>query len=235
MFNIKAFFSNISIVSHLIPLLLFFVFYARNKKKDVRVIFCYCLYTFINELFVTDQVGFEVKDDVTYTLLSAFTIVEYVLFSYTIYLNLKTPIFRRLIMWLSLPFLIVTIILFLNKGTKTSIDSIAITIEYILLITYSLFWFFEELNQASTRFIYSTYQFWIVMAILLYPAGTFFFFMQSDTFSDDEWDRWLMINYIFTIIKNGCFAVAMAIQKKISDDNFHNPYDELFEKPLTPL
>ena len=125
---------------------------------------------------------------------------------------------------------------FFNPAVKDNIDSISITVEYILLIVYSLFWFFEQLNEPNTTFIYSTHTFWIVVGILIYSTGTFFFFAQSNNFTNDEWERWLPINHIFTIVKNLAFTVAIAIDKKpSSNQDFDNPYDELFEKPITPL
>jgi hypothetical protein len=61
--------------------------------------------------------------------------------------------------------------------------------------------------------------------------------MQSSNLSDEEWNKWLPLNYIFTIIKNMFFTVAVSIRKNPPSDNSmdNHPYDELFEKPITPL
>lgn len=236
MFSIKALFVNINIVSHLLPLFLFFIFFARNKRKDIRVIFFYCIYTFINELFVTNLLNIEINASVRFTLLSLFTVVEYSLFTYAIFLNIKKSLYKRIIIAISPIFFMFAIFQFFNPEVKNNIDSISITIEYILLIIYSLFYFFEELNEPNTTFIYSSHSFWIVVGILIYSTGTFFFFMQSNNLSDEEWYRWSVINDIFTIIKNLFFSIAIVIRKNISSENsFKSPYDEFFEKPITPL
>ena len=230
MFTIKAFFLNISVASHLLPLLLFFIFYSRNKTNDVRVIFFYCVYSFINDLLIT-----QLDREFRFTFLSIFTIVEYSLFSLAIYLNLKKTLFKKIILWASPPFVVFTIFQFFSSGGQSDIDSISITVEYILLIIYCLFFFFEELNEPNTTFIYSSHRFWIVVGILIYSTGTFFLFMQSNNLNDEEWNRWLIINYIFTIIKNVFFGIAILIKPSPPDNSFKPPYDELFDKPITPL
>jgi hypothetical protein len=60
--------------------------------------------------------------------------------------------------------------------------------------------------------------------------------MQASDFTDEQWNKWSLINYIFMLIKNIFFGVAILIRKNVPDDrSFHNPYDEIFEKPVTPL
>ena len=195
------------------------------------MIFFYCLYAFVNDILIT-----QLDKGIIFPFLSFFTIVEYCLFSLAIFLNLKKSSFRKLILFVSPAFLIFTIVQYLTSGAKNDIDNISITVEYILLIIYCLFFFFEELNEPNTTFIYSSYRFWIITGILLYSTGTFFLFMQSSNLSDSQWDRWLIINYVFTTIKNLLFCVAIAIKTSPPPDNgFRPPYDELFDKPLTPL
>ena len=237
MFSIKAFLLNISVGSHLIPLLLFLFFIKRNREKDIRVIFWYCVYSFINDLLVTDAFNINIGNDSTFLFLSIFTIVEYVLFSIAIYLNLKKGLFKRIILWFSPFFIIFCLFLFFNRGGKNDIDSISITVEYILIIAYCLFFFFEELNEPNTTFIYASYKFWIIVGILIYSTGTFFFFMNSSDLTDEQWDKWSAINYVGTIIKNAFFSVAMVLKKaKPPESNppFDNKFDG-FEKPITPL
>jgi len=99
-----------------------------------------------------------------------------------------------------------------------------------------LFYFFEELNEPKSTFIYSSHKFWIILGILIYFTGTFFFFMQSNDLSDEQWSKWGIINYVFTLIKNLLFSIAIIIKKNTQPDIlFKNPYDELFEKRITPL
>lgn len=237
MFNIQAFLLNSSIGSHLIPLFLFFLLIKRNRAKDVRVIFWYCAYTFINDLLVINAFNLQTKGNTTFILLSVFTIVEYLLFAFVIYLNLKTLVFKRIIIIVSPLFLLLCIYLLLNPGNKADIDSVSITVEYILIIAFSLFFFFEELNEPNTTFIYASYTFWLIVGILIYSTGTFFFFMQSSDLTNEQWQKWAVINYVFTIIKNAFFSVAMIINKSgpPPEGNSRIKSRDRFEKPITPF
>ena len=77
----------------------------------------------------------------------------------------------------------------------------------------------------------------MILGILIYSTGTFFFFMQSSELTDEQWDQWSPINYVFTLVKNILFGVAIIIRKdNVPPSNpFKPPYDELFDKPITPL
>lgn len=169
-------------------------------------------------------------------LLSIFTLIEYLLFSTTLYIILKKKLFKKFILLASPFFLAVCAYQFYLIIPSSKIDSISITVEYIFIIAFCLLYFFEELNEPKTTFIYSSYKFWIVLGIFIYSTGTFFFFMQSSNLSEEQWEKWSFINYVFTLIKNMFFGIAIVIKKNVlPNDSSKPPYDELFEKPITPL
>jgi membrane-bound ClpP family serine protease len=124
--------------------------------------------------------------------------------------------------------------MFFNKSSN-HIDSIPITVEYILIIIFCLLFFFEEINEPNVNFIYSTYSFWIIIGILIYSTGTFFLFMQSENLSDEEWDRWRIINFVFTLVKNIFFSIAILMKKEESQNSLEKPYEDVIEKPLESL
>ena len=205
---------------------------------EIRVIIFYCLYSLINDYLITSfSASEEEANNSVFILLSLFTVVEYVLFSVAIFLMLKNKVFKRIILFASPVFFVFVGYQFYLNFHNSPIDSISITVEYLFLIAFCLFYFFEEINVPNATFIYSSYKFWLIVGILIYSTGTFFLFMNSNDLSDDEWDRWAVINYVFTILKNAFFGVAIAINKPDSGES-NGPYqhfDDRFEKPITPL
>jgi len=224
---------NIALVSHLLPLFLFFLFFRRNNERDIRVILFYCLYSFVNDIVITHLNTTE-QYTLTFILLSAFTLIEYALFSYVLYINIKKAIFRKLILIIS-PFFIVFSIFQFLRSAGNGIDSISITVEYILLIIYCLFYFFDELIEPNATFIYATYKFWILVAILIYSTGTFFLFLQSSDLTPEEWNKWSIINHLCTIAKTAFFSVAVIMRKEPQENHFFDvDADHLFENHYKP-
>ena len=193
----------------------------------------YCLYAFINDYLIVKFTSDDIKDNAVFVLLSLFTIIEYSLFAFIIYLNLAKKLAKKIILFLSPLFILFAIFQFLNSQNK-SIDAISITIEYILIIVFCIFYFFEEINQPNATFIYASYNFWIITGIFIYSTGTFFLFMQSDNLTTAEWEQWSIINYIFTILKNLFFGIALVMKKDSSKHSKSNkpPFDELFDPPI---
>ncbi|HVK49217.1 MAG TPA: hypothetical protein VM488_15260 [Pseudobacter sp.] len=222
----------------MLPLLLFFFFFKRNRRTDIRVILFYCGYAFLNDNTITKLYASEKNDYLILILLSLFTVIEYLLFSAFVYLNLPKGLLRKLILIVSPCFLAYTFFEFV-RTQDSSIDSPAITIENILLIIFCMFYFFKEISQPKSVFIYSSYAFWVIVSILIYSTGTFFYFAYSDNLSDDEWRKWSIINHIFTVIKNILFGIAVFMPKKVNNtlQSQEKQYpDQLFDPPpLNPL
>lgn len=193
----------------------------------------YCLYSFLNDIIIT-QLNNNEQHQSVFILLSAFTLIEYALFTYVLFINIKKNIFRKLILIIS-PFFIVFSVFQFLKSIGNNIDSISITVEYILLIIYCLFYFFDELMEPNATFIYATYKFWILVGILIYSTGTFFLFLQSDDLTPEEWNKWSIINHLCTIVKALFFSIAVVMKKEPQENHFFDvEADRLFESHYKP-
>jgi hypothetical protein len=187
----------------------------------------YCFYSFCNDLIINKLTvaNSSLSIYLSSALFNLFTLIEYLLFSLVIYWTLSKKVFKQIILLISPVFSLLLIVGFFFFKKYYS-DSIFIIIEYILIILFTLFYFFEEINQPNTTFIYSSYKFWVIVGILTYSTGTFFFFMYLERLSNEDWDRWSIINYIFIWIKNTAFTIAIIMPKKT------NKFDD-FEKPFS--
>lgn len=81
----------------------------------------------------------------------------------------------------------------------------------ILIILFALAFFYFQLNKPDIPFIYSSPTFWIVTAILLYKAGTFFLFLYANTLDQSEKVNFFLINSAFYDLQNFLFAIAFFI------------------------
>jgi len=96
---------------------------------------------------------------------------------------------------------------------QEAFDSLNTTIESILIISFCIFFLFEELNNVEVVFIYQKANFWFVFGMLVYLAGNFFLFIQADEFSKEIRDGFWSINLFSNILKNCLFAIAFFLPK----------------------
>jgi hypothetical protein len=141
-----------------------------------------------------------------------FTVLEFLSFSYFIYLNLKLPFLRRLILWTSATFILLPIIFYLTKG-NLNFQSLIFSIENIIIIPFCVLYFYEQINKPDTFFIYLSKSFWIILGIIIYMTGTLFVFIYIDSLPPKEGEKYWIINLVFNSIKNILFAIGIYINK----------------------
>lgn len=153
-------------------------------------------------------------------LFAFFTVIEYLLLAYYLYISLNNKIFKRVLISSSIIFLASAFItlysnLFLNKGQPT-FDSIPVAISALILIIFCILYLFEKIQNPEIDFIYSKPSFWIVVGIMIYFSGTFFLFLQYANLSDQEQENFWIINLICIILKNTLFSISFTL----SNNNF---------------
>jgi len=80
-----------------------------------------------------------------------------------------------------------------------------------------LYYFYDELKQATTDLIYTTKNFWIIIAFLIFSSGTFFLYIYAENMvlHDNSFRmQYVIINSSFIILKNILFSIAMIIKPK---------------------
>lgn len=159
-----------------------FFLFVKRLVKDKSIIFL-SIYVFIELLlnFLHGKIDNQLLD----YFWATFTPIEYLVFTYFLLSNISYRGFKKIIIFSSIFFVVFTI--FYNiYADLHKIDSTPIGIESILIFIYSFFYFYEQMKDTSTLFIYNKYHFWIVIGYLIYLSGSFLF-----SFSQTSW----MMNY----------------------------------------
>ncbi len=184
----------------------------------------YSVYTFANDnALVFLQTKLSQNTQLKYLLgynrilLYSFTIIEYLFFSSFFYFILEKKGFRKIIIAL---FTLFCVYFILSKAPK-QFDSIQTSIEGTLIIIYSIFYFYEQMNKEEATFIYQNFTFWLVVGILIYLVGNLFLFTYAATLPNAVRDKYWIINYVCNITKNVLFAYAIYSQAR-----------QYFEKPI---
>ncbi len=214
--------NSISYFSGVLPILAFILFYKRNKVGGYWVIFLYSILSFLTD---TGYWNPWIKAHSFY-LFSGFTIVEYSLFAYFLYLSLLERKFKILLVICSALFYLIALFTIVAKN-RESFDSLSASLEASLLILYSILYLYEQIKDPAILFVYQSKKFWIVIAFLLYLSSTLFLFIYATTFSSQQHKSYWGINNIFDIIKNLLFVVSFGMKKnKQPEQSLENFYSE---------
>jgi hypothetical protein len=201
----------LSSYSSFLPLVVLLFFNREKMTTPLKVILFYTILSFTNDALL--RMMYDKNNDFLVEIsLRVFTVFEYLLFATFLYLVIKSSLFKKLIIGLSLVFLIVTFYNY-NKSPNSSFDSVPVSIESILLIIYCLYYFFERMNEPQVTFIYSAYHFWVVIGILIYLSASFFLFMQADNLSQTDKKSFWIIAVLSNSLKNIFFTIAFVIKK----------------------
>ena len=91
------------------------------------------------------------------------------------------------------------------------LDSFPIGVESILVLVYSSYFFYEQINNPKQLFIYNEYSFWIATGIMIYLSGTFFIYIFANQIPKNEVALYWSFTYIFLAIMNILFSVGILI------------------------
>jgi len=107
-------------------------------------------------------------------------------------------------------------------------DSFASGIEAIIVLMLCMAYLFSQVKGNNSLVIYSTFNFWTVIAFFIYFSGTFFLYLMTDKMrvSVSFQKMYFIINISFNILKNLLLSVAMTMklngvvkeQKKVIPD-----------------
>lgn len=147
-------------------------------------------------------------------LLYSFTILEYSFVCYFIYLAIPKNFIKKItpFLWIGFVLLAVADILYFNKGYK--FDSFTIGIESIIIFLLCIYYLFSQIKGSNSLLIYSTFNFWVVIAFLIYFSGTFFLYLLTNRMvSNPSFQKlYFIINISFNILKNILLSVAMTMK-----------------------
>ena len=200
--------SSISLFSGILPIIAFIVFNKRNTIGGYWVIFFYSILSVFTDISYRSHWIQEHK----FYFLAGFTIAEYSLFAYFLFVSLVEKKFKTLLIICSVLFYTIALFTIVAKN-RESFDSLSASLEASLLILFSILYLYEQITDPAVLFVYHSKKFWIVIAFLLYFSSTLFLFIYAVTLTSQQHTNYWGINNIFDIIKNLLFVVSFAMKK----------------------
>lgn len=190
----------------------YLLFKRKSKQKSLRVILFYILYCIFNEAssFYLQNIH---SQNVIY-LFAIFTLVEYSFFCYFIYSVLPKNYLKKGVPVFWIGYLIFAFIDYFYFSKGQEFDSFAIGVESIIIILLCIGYLFIQLRRSTTLLVNSTFDFWVIIAFLIYFAGTFFLYIMTESMRESIsfQIQYTIINISFNILKNILLCVAMTMK-----------------------
>ena len=197
------------IYSYLLFPILFFLKLNKFKGQSTFTVICIYSFIFFSSVQWQDWILDSVLKKKVYYALYTFLeyVLEYVFFALIIYLNIRNKKYKRIIIILSFGFIAFQLFYFFTTVTKRSLDTIPVGIESILTLTFSFYFFYEQLKESVTP-IYDHYFFWIAIGMLIYLCGSFFMYILGNDIPRKQLEEFWFITYIFDTVKNFFFVTS---------------------------
>ncbi|HVG11422.1 MAG TPA: hypothetical protein VM843_00400 [Flavisolibacter sp.] len=208
--SIEDLFVYLASGSDVLFLLFFIILFRKIKSNGLIALGVNCACALVLNYFIEFS---EINDPLFYLI---FTFLEYAFFSYFLYINIYNLKFKRFILVSSVLFTVFMIFYFAFANPK-SLDSIPVGIETILVLIFSFFYLFEELNRSSPDVIYKKYQFPVVTGIMIYLAGSFFIYVYASQVSHDTIAQYWFLTNAFYVLKNLLFILSLFMSVKRSN------------------
>ncbi len=102
-----------------------------------------------------------------------------------------------------------------------------ISIEHIIILIFTLYFFFEVLQELVVEPIYSKAIFWILVAFLINSAGNFFLFIYlKNSFNDANFQKQYTIIYTtITVFKNLLLSISIIIKDSPKNESDNLLFD----------
>ena len=170
-----------------------------------------------------------------YIVTRFYNVVEYSLLAYLFFLYIKNKVIRKILIYSIVPFAIFALYDYLTAN-KPALPFLPLIFEYLILLIFIIYFFFEVLQETVVEPIYHKSIFWISVAFILNFSGNFFLLLSSVNSFDNEAFRntFTIIYSSVTILKNVllCISVYIKENKNESDSFTHITIDPEFDKYL---
>jgi len=213
-------FEKLDTCFNLLPIAFFLFFWKKSKSENS--IWCITVYSFLYF-----AVGLLLWTWKKVPLLYDFcTFFEFWCFTAFFHSQLQNVFSKKLLRLNVLSFTLLYILFLVYTKNTPSVDkntikfdSIAIGVEMLLLLPFCFYYLYERTNDTTTLFIYNIYQFWIVLGIVLYLAGTFFIYIFATSLSLHELEKYWVVTNLFSILRSCLFSLAIFYYAKPPKNN----------------
>lgn len=190
-----------------------FYFVTKKRSKTQFILILYLLYSLFTDYLINPIIKLSFHE---YTLgLRLFTTLEFFAITYYFSKIIRLEHSRIIFIVLNALFLILSVQdFFINRDFV--FDSIPTALSAVILTINSIIFFYTQIKQNNSLFLYDLPEFWNVVGILLYSSGTLFLFLFSQKYFNNTDFKILFNTFLsfFSIIRSILWATAIYTNQK---------------------
>lgn len=138
------------------------------------------------------------------------TLFEFIFFAAFIRTGIRNTTCKKVLTFSTIAF-IFFLLIYTPNAKFVRIDSIPIGVETILILLFSFYYLFEQVNSETIEPLFNNYRFWILLGMLIYLAGSFFIYIFTSQLPYEQvMVYWRFID-VFLIIKNLFFLTGILV------------------------
>jgi hypothetical protein len=195
-----------STASGVLPVIAALVNYGQ-LDKTLKIAALFFLIAFLVDLLAALTTQLQVTNNMP--LIHLFTVISILFFTAIYYNAFIRPLLKKVILILSAFALLIVIFNLVFIEGIWQYPSISITVLSVLLIFFSLAYFYQLLNRQEFIHIEKLGIFWVNAGVLFYFAINIFLFMLYKQFSDEDKKDIYMIHNTTNIIANVIYTVGL--------------------------
>jgi hypothetical protein len=176
----------IASIAVVIPIIVGITTVKKSRDNTFLIVLIYCLIYAIFEMVAWYYVKHHLQN---HFLLNTTSYIDIGCWGTYFYLILEKPYNKKIVIFLSISTTLLTLWSHLGTGRDYNrLDSFALSIGSLSLISMSLLFFYQLLNNLNIKNIFTYPHFWINVGVLLYFSGSFFTFTFAEyiAFSKDS-------------------------------------------------
>lgn len=187
------------------PVIFYLFFQKKNKDKSLRVIFFLLIPLLLIDLYGAYSIAENQSNAVFFNIYSLIETLGVLAFYYHVLVNKSV---KKILLILIAALFSFWIYQFVIRGESVFFIHFVL-LETIAILFFSIHYYYQQLAKVSSAFIYLVPQFWVVTAYFVYIAGTFFLILYLPSLTEQERSKYLIVSYIFTIIRTILLTIAM--------------------------
>lgn len=203
------FIEDIARITLLLPIILFF--FSKKRSPELWVICFYTIFSVLRQIAIL--ILSNSHANVVNVLSALNPLTNFIFVSFYFYLANHQKLDKKFIFIISILYIPTQFFQFFLPLSSTS-QSIIATINTLIILGFSLAYYYNQLKNPNITFIYLHPNFWITTGMFLFSSGTFFVFWFNQIYKDDTLFtfQYVYIHAVIYIVRNFCFSIALLIK-----------------------